>query len=64
VEPGETTDDGLFTVSEARCLGACGQAPVVMINDRVHANVSPDEVANIIAHYTAEAHAELESAQA
>jgi NADH:ubiquinone oxidoreductase subunit E len=61
---GETTPDGLFTIAEARCLGACGQAPVCMVNETVHAKVTPDSVANIIAHYTAEAQAELEEATA
>lgn len=54
VTPGGTTDDGAFTLEEARCLGACGQAPVVMVNDVVHAKVSPQDVPGIVAHYTAE----------
>ena len=58
VAPGQSTPDGLFTLAEARCLGACGQAPVVMINDEVHARVTPEQVLDIIAHYTAEAQAE------
>jgi NADH:ubiquinone oxidoreductase subunit E len=64
IVPGDTTADGLFTIAEARCLGACGQAPVCMVNDTVHAKVMPEQVANIIAHYTAEAQAELEEATA
>ncbi len=59
IDPGESTPDGLFTLAEARCLGACGQAPVVMVNETVHARVSPEEVTDIIAHYTAEAQGEL-----
>lgn len=43
-----TTDDGAFTVECARCLGACALAPVVVVNDQVHANVKPDDVAGII----------------
>lgn len=62
VKPGETTADGLFTVAEARCLGACGQAPVVMVNDRVHAKVTREQVPDIIAHYTAEARGEAKEA--
>jgi NADH:ubiquinone oxidoreductase subunit E len=58
---GETTEDGLFTLNEARCLGACGQAPVIMINDRIHARVKADDVADIIAQYTALARGELEN---
>jgi len=41
IEPGETTADGRFTLSTVECLGSCGTAPVVMVNDRYHENVSP-----------------------
>ncbi|HNE60434.1 MAG TPA: NAD(P)H-dependent oxidoreductase subunit E, partial [Ottowia sp.] len=34
VQPGETTADGLFTVQACECLGACGDAPVMLVNDR------------------------------
>ena len=34
VQAGETTPDGLFTVQECECLGACGDAPVMLVNDR------------------------------
>lgn len=34
VEPGQTTADGLFTVQESECLGACADAPVLLVNDR------------------------------
>ena len=34
VQPGETTADGLFTVQGCECLGACGDAPVMLVNDR------------------------------
>lgn len=36
IEVGETTGDNLFTLQEARCLGACGIAPVVMIDDKIY----------------------------
>lgn len=55
IAPGQTTEDGLFTLEEARCLGACGQAPVAMVNDTVHAKVTPADVPAIVAHYAAEA---------
>ena len=44
IEFGQTTTDGLFSLEEARCLGTCGLAPVVMINDEVHAKVTPDQI--------------------
>ena len=46
---GETTKDGLFTLEGARCLGVCGLAPVVMINDEVHGKLSAASVPAIIA---------------
>ena len=57
VAPGETTEDGVFSLNEARCLGACGQAPVVMVNEQVHAKVTPEQVPDILAHYIAESQA-------
>lgn len=44
IEFGQTTTDGLFSIHEARCLGTCGLAPVVMINDEVFGKVTPDQV--------------------
>ncbi len=34
IEPGETTEDGMFTIQPCECLGACGDAPVLLVNDR------------------------------
>lgn len=50
----QTTPDGLFTLQSARCLGACGQAPVIMVNDKIHAAVKPEDVNEIISLYTAQ----------
>ena len=36
VKPGQTTADGRFTLSTVECLGSCGTAPVVMVNERYH----------------------------
>lgn len=47
-EPGETTPDGMFTVVEAECLGACGFPTVVQINERYFENVEPDAVPSIL----------------
>lgn len=51
VPAGSTTKDGLFTLNATRCLGACGLAPVIMVNDDVFGKVTPDEVPAIIAKY-------------
>lgn len=48
VEEGETTEDRKFTLGGIRCLGACSLAPIVMVNERVYANVTPKMVAKII----------------
>jgi NADH-quinone oxidoreductase E subunit len=54
IDFGETTRDGLFSLEEARCLGTCGLAPVLMINDEVHAKVSPDKVPALLERYAAQ----------
>lgn len=41
---GETTDDGLFTLSEVECLGSCGTAPMMMVNDRYEENLTPKKL--------------------
>jgi NADH:ubiquinone oxidoreductase subunit E len=48
---GETTKDGLFSLESTRCLGTCGLAPVVMIDDQVHGPVAPGEVSGILEQY-------------
>ena len=51
VKAGETTPDGLFTLNATRCLGACGLAPVMMVNDDVYGRLTPDQVPGIIEKY-------------
>lgn len=46
---GEMSEDGEFTVIEAECLGACGFATVVQVNDRYLEDVAPEDVPNIMA---------------
>ena len=48
---GDTTDDGLFTLQATRCLGACGLAPVMTVNDEVYGRLKPDDVPDILAKY-------------
>lgn len=51
IEPGHTTADGLFTLDAMRCIGCCGLAPAMMINDDVYGKMTPDQVHDIIAKY-------------
>ncbi len=51
LEVGETSDDGLFTLDATRCLGACGLAPIMMINDDVYGRLKPEDVKGIIDKY-------------
>lgn len=51
IDVGETTKDGLFTLRSARCLGACGLAPVLTINNDVHGKLTADDVPVLIEQY-------------
>jgi NADH-quinone oxidoreductase subunit E len=51
VSIGETTNDKLFTLDIGRCFGACGLAPIIMVNDDVHQWVKSSDVAKIIKNY-------------
>ncbi len=48
IKPGETTEDGLFTIDALRCIGACGIAPAVSINGKVYPKVEVSAVQGII----------------
>lgn len=48
---GETTPDGMFSINCLRCVGACGLAPVVLVGEKVHGRVSPDDVKAIVEEY-------------
>ncbi len=51
ITPGETSQDKLYTLDASRCLGTCGLAPVVIINDDVHACVKPEDIESLLARY-------------
>ena len=51
IEVGQTTQDKLFTLQETRCLGTCGLAPVIMIDDKVYGNLTAKKVAEILESY-------------
>ncbi|MCC6661441.1 MAG: NADH-quinone oxidoreductase subunit NuoE [Phycisphaerales bacterium] len=49
IEVGETTDDGRFTLIELECLGACGGAPAMLIDETLHECVKPEDVGTLLA---------------
>ena len=51
IDTGETTRDGLFTLEMTSCLGACGVAPAMMINEKIYGNLTPSKVREIIENY-------------
>ncbi|MBR4530326.1 MAG: NAD(P)H-dependent oxidoreductase subunit E [Lachnospiraceae bacterium] len=53
IKPGETTEDGMFTLDALRCIGACGIAPAVSISGTVYPKVTVDKVATIVEEYRA-----------
>ena len=48
IGPGETTEDGRFTLVEVECLGACGTAPAMMVGEDYHENLTPERVDEIL----------------
>jgi NADH:ubiquinone oxidoreductase subunit E len=48
---GETSKDGVFTLEIARCVGTCGLAPVLMIGEEIHGQVTPDQIPQILEKY-------------
>ena len=54
VEEGKTTQDGNFYLDVVRCLGCCGLAPVMMIDDKVYGKVKKQEVMEILSKYMKE----------
>ena len=51
IKAGETTKDLKFTIECLRCVGACGLAPVVVVDGKVFSRVTPDDVSDIINEY-------------
>jgi NADH-quinone oxidoreductase subunit E len=54
IHAGENTSDMLYTVEEVHCVGACGMAPVVMINDRAHGKLTPESAVKVVKEFQAE----------
>ena len=51
IDVGQVTEDGKFSIEQTRCVGACGLAPVMTINEDVYGNVDPSKVKDILAKY-------------
>jgi NADH:ubiquinone oxidoreductase subunit E len=51
IDVGMTTSDKMFSIDVGRCFGACGLAPVLMVNDDVHQRVRPEKIGEILAEY-------------
>ena len=54
IDDGETTEDRLFTIVETRCLGDCANAPIVMVNDEVFGQMTPDKIRKLVRKYRRE----------
>ena len=52
IKCGECTPDGVFSLDSCRCVGACGLAPVMMINDDVYGRMTEDQIDDILKKYT------------
>ncbi|MGV6813610.1 MAG: NADH-quinone oxidoreductase subunit NuoE [Phycisphaerales bacterium] len=48
IDVGQTTEDGKFTLVELECLGSCGTAPVALIDDDLHENLTPERIVSMI----------------
>ncbi|MEN8155378.1 MAG: NAD(P)H-dependent oxidoreductase subunit E [Bacteroidota bacterium] len=51
MEVGDASEDGLFSLSCLRCVGACGLAPVVLVGEKTYGRVAPDDVKEILEEY-------------
>jgi NADH:ubiquinone oxidoreductase subunit E len=51
LSPGETTDDRRFSLETVRCLGACGLAPVMVVDEHTYRQVKPSKISDILKDY-------------
>ena len=51
ISSGETTEDLRYTIEPVACIGACGLAPVMMVNDDTHGRLTPDKIADLLEKY-------------
>ncbi|MDR2865349.1 MAG: NAD(P)H-dependent oxidoreductase subunit E [Spirochaetaceae bacterium] len=50
--PGAVTEDGLFSIDEVRCVGCCGLAPVMTVDNETYGKITKDKLPEIFANYT------------
>ncbi len=48
IEPGQTTDDGMFTLERVNCLGACALGPVVVLDGKYHGKMTPNKLRQLV----------------
>lgn len=48
IQPGETTDDGKITLLNVECLGACGGAPCALVGEKLHENLTPENLVKVV----------------
>ena len=51
LEPGETSSDGKWTLTTTSCLGLCSVGPVIMVDEDIYGNMTPDQIPDILAKY-------------
>ncbi len=51
IKPGETTPDGKFSFELTNCIGACDEAPAMLINNDMHGNLTPEKIVKILKSY-------------
>ncbi len=51
IDPGETTPDGKWTLAMVSCLGVCGVGPVMVVDEDMYGNVTPEQVTEILTRY-------------
>jgi len=51
IDVGECTPDGKYSIEATRCIGACGLAPVLTVNEDVYGRLTPDDIDGILAKY-------------
>lgn len=51
IKPGETTADARFSLEFTNCIGACDNAPAMLVNSDLHGNLTPDKIAQILKSY-------------